>query len=485
VFTTGAGTLTLADDLGQTLTRTVSTGSMQLVTTGWAQASTVITVTFTSGWNLGIDDITYSVAGGAVPTTTVNFDTPTPPGSSLSFLDGEFQGIDFGPGQWRWEGAYDVDPTNHIFFDSPSGTSRTFRFSPAPQILTSLRVFTTGAGTLTLADDLGQTLTRTVSTGSMQLVTTGWAQASTVITVTFTSGWNLGIDDIIYGVAGGGEGGGGQAGGAGYALRFHGNGVNDIDRVKVQIDDPLTTAPGPPADVGATDFTLEFWVRALAAENPAPAVACGANNNWIYGNIAVDRDRYNQGRAFGLSIAGGVVVFGVVGEGTGSLTLCGTSNVLDSQWHHIAVQRRRADGWLWLYVDGRLEAQGDGPDGDMSYPDNGVPGNFCGGPCINSDPYLVLGAEKHDAGPQFPSFAGWLDEFRLSNVLRYTAAFTRPAAPFLPDANTAALYHFDEGSGDVILDTSGASGGPSHGVRRFGGSPAGPEWVVSDAPLAP
>jgi hypothetical protein len=159
--------------------------------------------------------------------------------------------------------------------------------------------------------------------------------------------------------------------------------------------------------------------------------------------------------------------------------------VLDNQWHHIAVQRRRADGWLWLYVDGRLEAQGDGPDGDISYPDDGVPGNFCGGPCINSDPYLVLGAEKHDAGPQFPSFAGWLDEFRLSNVLRYAAAFTRPATPFLPDANTVALYHFDEGGGDLIIDTPGVSGGPSHGVRRFGGSPAGPEWVVSGAPLAP
>src|SRR5438309_3228144 len=106
----------------------------------------------------------------------------------------------------------------------------------------------------------------------------------------------------------------GQLGGAGYALRFHGNGVNDIDRVKIQIDDPATTAPGPPADVGATDFTLEFWVRALAVENRAPAVACGANNNWIFGNIVVDRDRFNQGRAFGLSIAGGVMVFGVLGD---------------------------------------------------------------------------------------------------------------------------------------------------------------------------
>jgi len=274
----------------------------------------------------------------------------------------------------------------------------------------------------------------------------------------------------------------GQTGAAGYALRFHGNGANDIDRVKIQIDDPATTAPGPPADVGATDFTLEFWLKATVAENSASAVQCGANNNWIYGNIVVDRDRFNQGRSFGLSIAGGVVVFGVRGDGAGSRTICGATNVLDGQWHHIAVQRRRADGWLWLYVDGRLETQAGGPGGDVSYPDDGVPGNFCGGPCVN-DPYLVFGAEKHDAGSQFPSFAGWLDEVRLSNVLRYAVDFTRPSAPFVTDLNTVALYHFDEGIGDVITDSSGAPGGPSTGVRRFGGLPPGPEWVLSDAPL--
>jgi hypothetical protein len=274
-----------------------------------------------------------------------------------------------------------------------------------------------------------------------------------------------------------------QTGPAGYALRFHGNGANDIDRVKIQIDDPTTNAPGPPADIGATDFTLELWLKATVAENSAAAVQCGVNDNWIFGNIVVDRDRFNQERAFGLSIAGGVMVFGVRGPGFAAFTICGSTDVLDGQWHHIAVQRRRVDGVLWLYVDGRLETQATGPDGDISYPDDGTPGDFCGGPCVN-DPYLVLGAEKHDAGPQFPSFAGWLDEVRLSNVLRYPAPFSRPPAPFVTDVNTVALYHLDEGSGDVITDSSGAAGGPSDGLRRFGGLPPGPEWVLSDAPLA-
>jgi hypothetical protein len=153
--------------------------------------------------------------------------------------------------------------------------------------------------------------------------------------------------------------------------------------------------------------------------------------------------------------------------------------VLDGAWHHVALQRRRADGRMEIFVDGTLDALASGalgPDGDVSYPDDGVPGSFCGGPCLASDPFLVLGAEKHDAGPSYPSYAGWIDELRLSSVLRYAGAFPVPSTPFVPDGATAALYHFDEGHGDLVRDSSGAPGGPSHGRRRFGGSPAGPRW---------
>jgi hypothetical protein len=80
---------------------------------------------------------------------------------------------------------------------------------------------------------------------------------------------------------------------------------------------------------------------------------------------------------------------------------------------------------MWLYVDGAVDAEADGPDGDVSYPDNGVPGNYCGGPCVNSDPFIVLAAEKHDAGQAYPSYRGWLDEVRISPVLRYSTSFAR------------------------------------------------------------
>jgi hypothetical protein len=264
------------------------------------------------------------------------------------------------------------------------------------------------------------------------------------------------------------------------SLRYFGNGVNDIDRVKIRIDDPTNGNPGPPADVGAGDFTIEFWLIATA-DNSAGAISCGANYNWINGNVVLDRDRFNQGRTYGVSLGAGRPVFAVQNASFQSQTICATTDLRDGSWHHIAIQRRRSDGFMWLYVDGSLEASANGPDGDISYPDDGQPGNFCGGPCTDSDPFIVIGAEKHDAGAQYPSFSGWVDELRISSTLRYTSGFVPSQVPFVADADTAALYHFDEGSGDFIGDAAANSLSP--GERRFGGSPPGPQWV-SETPFA-
>ncbi len=276
-----------------------------------------------------------------------------------------------------------------------------------------------------------------------------------------------------------------------YSLRFHGNGVAapDLDRVKIPVDDPfdVNDEPGPSVDVGAQDFTIEFWMRALASENTAPPQACGSNINWIYGNIILDRDRFNEPRKFGLSIAGGGLIFGVTGEFSDSRTICSGPgvDVTDGIWHHVAVQRRRSDGYMWLFIDGVQRAAADGPDGDVSYPGNEVPtGNYCSGaPCLNSDPFLVIGAEKHDAGPAFPSFSGWVDEIRISNALRYAGTFVPSWIPFRYGAGIVGLYHLDGGSGDLVIDSSLGSGWTSHGTRRFGGAPAGPEWST-DTPFA-
>ncbi len=260
------------------------------------------------------------------------------------------------------------------------------------------------------------------------------------------------------------------------SLEFFGNGSNDIDRVKIRIDDESNSNPGPPADIGNEDFSIEFWLKP-GSNNTEGSIGCGANYNWILGNIIFDRDRFNQTRAFGVSLGAGRVVFGVKNSADQNRTICGSTDLRDGSWHHVAVQRRRSDGFLSLYVDGSLEASADGPDGDISYPDDGVPGNFCNGSCNFSDPFIVIGAEKHDVAA---AYFGLVDELRLSNTLRYNASFTPSQQPFAADGSTVGLYHFDEGAGNVINDSS--NGAMSPGQRRFGGSPAGPAWV-SDSPI--
>ena len=255
-----------------------------------------------------------------------------------------------------------------------------------------------------------------------------------------------------------------------FSLRFHGNNLPGVDRVRI----PL--GPSTPADVGATDFTVEFWIKGVLAENTAPAVACGANTDWRHGNILVDRDRVTPGGKFGVSLASGRVVFGV-STLNGDLSLCSVSEVLDGEWHHVAVERRRADGLLAIFIDGKLDAQQEGPRGDVSFR-SVSPGEFCGDECL-TDPFLVIGGDKHGLGP---SFSGGLDEVRISSILRYLGRFEPPATPFIADAATAALYHFDEGTGLTIVDSAKVATGASHGAIQFGGTPPGPEWST-DSPF--
>jgi len=259
------------------------------------------------------------------------------------------------------------------------------------------------------------------------------------------------------------------------SLRFFGNGMSDIDRVKISID-----APPVPADVGG-DFTLEFWMKASSADNGAGSCTAGGNG-WINGNIIFDRDVFGDGDFgdWGVSLFEDGIGFGVAVGSSGN-TICGATGVDDGAWHHVAVTRDTSSGDLEVFVDGASDAAGTGPTGDASYR-NGRTGS-------TNDPFLVIGAEKHDAGAGFPSYSGFLDEVRLSNVVRYTADFTPPSAVFSTDANTVALYHFEDGpagncaTGTTIVDSSGATGGPSNGVCRFGGSPAGPLFSTDVPPF--
>lgn len=265
--------------------------------------------------------------------------------------------------------------------------------------------------------------------------------------------------------------------GRAFSLRFYGHGSGQIDRVKIPID-----APARPADIGSGDFTIEFWMKANGAENGAGNCIAG-KDGWINGNILLDRDIYFAGDYgdFGIALFADGLAFGVADSLSGG-GLCGATDVADGLWHHVAATRDATTGELRLFVDGQLDGSSSGPAGNVSYRD-GRSTSFA------NDPFLVLGAEKHDAGPAYPSYSGFLDELRLSTVIRYATNFTPPVNVFSADADTAALYHFDEGAAGPctasVTDSSSAVGGPSDGACLYGGSaPAGPIYSTDTPALA-
>lgn len=278
-----------------------------------------------------------------------------------------------------------------------------------------------------------------------------------------------------------------QAPASNSALRFFGTGVGppgQQDRVRIPIDDD---APGPdasaPCDVGAGSFTIEFWVRGMLGDNTTGNSGGDAEcvcNNWIDGNILVDRDIYDgSARDWGISIAGGFVRFGVgPGNGGGSLdnTIEGNVNVLDGSWHHVACVRDFDAGQLRVLVDGALDFAGlaDVNFADISYPNGGDPDQV-----TEWGPYIVLAAEKHDAGAAYPSFNGFLDEFRVWSRALSQADVARFAQHVMVQGGAAsvglvAAYRFEEGAGTAAVDSSAAM---SPAGEVIAGNPGNGEWV--------
>jgi hypothetical protein len=248
------------------------------------------------------------------------------------------------------------------------------------------------------------------------------------------------------------------------SMRFNG-----VGRLEVAIDDPATTNESPVADIGDRDFTIEFWLKGTAIDNPAGAVECGTTIAWAQGNVLVDSSRADRTRGFGAAIAGNTVVFGAFLDNQ-ALSICGAFDVLDGVWHHIALGRRASNGQLFLFIDGGIQAVAKGPAGDLSYPDDATPGS-------QTDPKLVFGVEKHGG----LGFTGQLDEIRISTKLRYESTFEVPTARLDADGQTVILWHLDEASGAEAPDSAVIDGGPTPGDLVQLGEPIGPTWVEGGA----
>lgn len=250
------------------------------------------------------------------------------------------------------------------------------------------------------------------------------------------------------------------------SLRFYGNAVSQIDRVRIPLEDGASTQY--PVNVGAGDFTVEAWLRCAYADNASTATDEDAR----YSNIVYDRDSWGEqrGHVWGVTRDGSgnlIVCFGQAGAGTTWATIFSTSDIGDGEWHHVAVTRNQSTGAVTIWVDGVNEASDTYDTSDWSYPAGHTVGSG------QDNEYAVIGTEKHDVGY---GYNGEVDELRISDSVRYTGTFT-PAGRFEPDGDAVGLYHADEGSGTTLVDYATVSGAPTNGELLIGGSPSGPVWV--------
>lgn len=73
---------------------------------------------------------------------------------------------------------------------------------------------------------------------------------------------------------------------------------------------------------------------------------------------------------------------------------------------------------------------------------------------LNDSPDTLKVGRRTRGGETHSAFIGLIDEVRLSKVIRYEKDFPLPTQAFLPDADTVALYHFDEERGGEVRDAS-------------------------------
>jgi hypothetical protein len=147
-------------------------------------------------------------------------------------------------------------------------------------------------------------------------------------------------------------------------------------------------------DLGTGDWTIEFWF--LNDGLDADQTLCGQLS--VLG-ILIDDENYPVVHWFDLSETPGQIV--------------SDTAITGYMWHHLAVVLN--DDTITMYLDGLSVGSAE----------------ISGLPIMISPPDFRIGS---DANNPDVGMVGWIDEFRLSDVARYTENFTPPGAPFEFDA---------------------------------------------------
>jgi formylglycine-generating enzyme required for sulfatase activity/serine/threonine protein kinase len=219
-----------------------------------------------------------------------------------------------------------------------------------------------------------------------------------------------------------------------------------------------------PSDPAETDLALDFdgqpnWVHipTLSTDGTHPlTVECWIHPRRIEGNQPAIK-MAGPG-SVGVHIGQDHIVANCfLGGGAHGVRLAAADK--RDLWSHVACVWDGAE--FRLYLDGRRCGE--------SFPTKAKPHDprmtMLGG-CPSALNVLTSEADYFD---------GMLNEIRFSRVARYADDFT-PEARFAPDADTLALYHCDEGAGEVLNDSSG---------NGHQGKIVAAKWVASGPLAAP
>lgn len=168
------------------------------------------------------------------------------------------------------------------------------------------------------------------------------------------------------------------------------------------------------------DFTVDFWCYTLAA------TGYGGNNyptffEFIEEN-SVNNNTYTRA---GLRMsAAGTLASTIVNDSTA--TDASVSITMINTLHHFAIVHQ--SGVFKTYVDGVLK---------ISSTASLSSGNY----------YIEIGVNQagnhNNDFLHFTNFSGYISEFRISTVARWTADFTPPTSKYTVDSSTFSLLHFD------------------------------------------
>ncbi len=203
-------------------------------------------------------------------------------------------------------------------------------------------------------------------------------------------------------------------------------------------------------------YTVEFWVKRTGDQGYYETILADTNRDYTQGMLSVfiDGDDVDCGVSPSEQFA---FYFH-----SNFSTQCSGVQAGINQWHHIAVTRN-SQGRSRIYVDGVVK-------NTLSNSPNPV----------DSSGTLTLGrAGDHP----YEYFQGLIDELRISNTEIYTNDFTPPTSPLTASASTVLLYHFDEGTGLQVIDSSTNARNGSFGDSQIGSS-SYPSWSP-DNPTAP